>query len=137
MKRIVLSLGLMLAAAGTANAQSVEIGTGDWSSVPVIQPRGKVRMTEEIVERLHKVAAETKCNVSGFTARRIDLAVPFVIQFTPEGGIGRIVLRNMRCPQLESVLGGVLLQMAEAGEYRPTGENPERWYRSELTFLSR
>jgi hypothetical protein len=137
MKRIVLGLSLLLAAAGTANAQSVEIADGDWSTVPVIQPRGKVRMTADIVDRLHKIAEETKCNISGFTPRRIDLAVPFVIQFTPQGGIGRIVLRNMRCPQLESVLGAVLLQMAQAGEYRPTGENQERWYRSELTFLSR
>ena len=137
MKRIILGLGLFLAATGTANAQSVEIADGDWSAVPVIQPRGEVHISTKIVDRLHTLAGETKCNVPGFEKRRIDLAVPFVIQFTPQGGVGRIVLRNMRCPQLESVLGAVLLQMAQAGEYRPTGENQERWYRSELTFLSR
>ena len=137
MKRIMLSLGLFLAATGTANAQSVEVGEGNWSAVPAIAPRGQVRMTAEIVDRLHTLAAETRCNVQGFKARRIDLSVPFVIQFTPAGAVDRIVLRDLKCPQLETVLGTIVLQLAQAGEYRPTGENQERWYRSELSFESR
>lgn len=137
MKRIMLGLGLFVAATGTANAQSVEVGEGDWSEVPVIAARGVMRMTSDIVDRLHTIAKETRCDVQGFKPRRIDLSVPFVIRFTPGGAVERIVLRDLKCPQLETTLGAVVLQMAKAGEYRPTGENQERWYRSELSFISR
>jgi hypothetical protein len=140
MKRIMLGLGLFLAATGaatgTANAQSVEVGEGDWSTVPEIRARGQVRMGSTMVDRLHTLAGLTSCNVQGFKASRIDLTVPFVMQFTPQGAVDRIVLRDLKCPALETALGTVVLQMAKAGEYRPTGQNPERWYRSELSFES-
>lgn len=136
MKRMMLGLSLFLAASGTAQGQSVEIGTGDWSEVPAIQPRGNMHVTARIMDRLHRIAAESRCTVQGFTRRRIAMTVPFVIRFTPQGAVERIILRDLSCPQLESVLGAVLLQMAHAGAYRPTGENRERWYRSELSFQS-
>ena len=136
MKRIMLGLGLFLAAAGTANAQSVEVGEGDWSALPVIERRGLIQMPGIVVDRLHKLARETDCSVRGFKPSAIDLSVPFVISFTAEGAVDRIVLRDMKCPQLETALGNVLLQMALAGEYRRGRGGAARWYRSELSFRS-
>jgi len=136
MKRIMLGLGLFLAAAGTANAQSVEVGEGDWSALPVIEPRGRVQMPPGVVDRLHRLARETDCSVRGFRASAIDLSVPYVIGFTDEGKVDRIVLRDLKCPQLETALGNVLLQMALAGEYRRNRGGAARWYRSELSFRS-
>ena len=136
MKRIMLGLGLFLAATGTANAQSVDVGEGDWSSVPLIAPRGHVGIASAAIDRLHTLASLTSCKVQGFEAKRIDLTVPFVMQFTPQGAVDRIVLRDLKCPALETALGTVVLEMAKAGEYRPTGQNPQRWYRSELSFES-
>ena len=136
MKRIMLGLGLFLAATGTANAQSVDVGEGDWSSVPLIAPRGHVGIAPAAIDRLHTLASLTSCKVQGFEAKRIDLTVPFVMQFTPQGAVDRIVLRDLKCPALETALGTVVLEMAKAGEYRPTGRNPQRWYRSELSFES-
>lgn len=137
MKRMMLGLGLLIAAGGTASAQSLEVAQGDWSEVPAIRAKGEARVTAGLVERLHTLAGESDCKVPGFERRRINLTVPFVIRFTPQGGVERIVLRGMGCPQLESLLGTVVLRMAQAGEFRPTGENQERWYRSELALASR
>jgi hypothetical protein len=135
MKRIMLGLGLFLAATGTASAQSVEVGEGDWSALPVIEPRGHVQMPPTVLDRLHKLARETDCSVRGFKASLIDLSVPYVIGFTAQGKVDRIVLRDLKCPQLETALGNVLLQMAMAGEYRRS-RGTERWYRSELSLRS-
>ncbi len=136
MKRIMLGLGLFLATAGTANAQSVEVGQGDWSALPAIKPRGQVQMPPSVLDQLHKLARETDCSVRGFKPSLIDLKVPYVIGFTAEGAVDRIVLRDLQCPQLETALGHVLLQMALAGEYRPRRGSAERWYRSELSLRS-
>jgi hypothetical protein len=33
-------------------------------------------------------------------------------------------------------MGRVLLDLVGSGEYRSTGENPEGWYKSEISFSS-
>lgn len=136
MKQIVLGLGLLLGSAA-ASAQSVEVAGGDWTNVPAIEAAGEHRISNEILDRMHELAAQGVCEVPGMRRNRINLTIPFVLRFTEQGGIERVVVRNMGCPQLETLLGGVVLELARAGEYRPTGENLERWYRSELSFVSR
>lgn len=136
MKHWIIGAGL-LAASATAGAQSVEVASGNWSNIPVAVARGQMRMTGEMMERMHQLAAQSSCEVRGFTRTNIEMTVPFLIRFTPDGTVERVVVRRLGCPQLESMLGSIVLQLAQAGEYRPTGENEERWYRSELSFVSR
>ena len=127
----------LLAASASAGAQSVEVASGNWSNIPVAPTRGALRMTSDIMDRMHALAASSPCEVRGFTRTRIDLTVPILIRFTPEGAVERVVVQRLGCPQLERMLGTIAVQMARAGEYQPTGENEERWYRSELSFVSR
>ena len=136
MKHLLFGAAAMMVAS-SAQAQVVQVGQGDWSSVPAIHARGQIRLGDTMLARLHELGAQQVCNVPGLSRRLVDLTVPFVIRFTPQGDVEQIVVRNTGCPQLESIVGGAVLQMARAGEYRPTGENQERWYRSELSFVSR
>ena len=136
MKHLLIAATAMIMAS-SAQAQIVQVGQGDWSSVPAIQARGQLRLGDTMLARLHDLGAQQVCNVRGLSRRLVDLTVPFVIRFTPQGEVEQIVVRNTGCPQLESIVAGAVLQMARAGEYRPTGENLERWYRSELSFVSR
>ena len=132
MKRLLLmSLAMFSVPAG---AQTLLSAAGDWSNVPEIRARGIYRMDGKAVEKIEEVAKSGECSVPGLGPRRIDLTVPFMIEFTPQGDIQTVVVRKLGCGSLESVMGSLVLQLARAGEYRPTGENQLGWYRSELSF---
>lgn len=119
----------------SAAAQPVDVGTGDWSSIPEARTRGEFRMNDAQMDMIEQVAAEGRCNVPGLERRRVDINVPFLIRFAEDGEVERIVLQDLSCPQLEIALGAALLQLAEAGEYRPSGQ-PRGWYRSQIGFAN-
>jgi hypothetical protein len=132
MKRL-LMIAMALTAAPAA-AQSVSSAGGDWSRVPEIRALGMHRMSAESMDMIEELAKSGECAVPGLSKRKIDLTVPFVLEFKPSGEVQQVVVRKLGCDKLESIMGGVILQLARAGEYRPTGENELGWYRSELSF---
>jgi hypothetical protein len=132
MKRLLMIALLMTAA--PAAAQTITSAGGDWSQVPEIRARGLHRMSSESMDRIEELAKSGECSVPGLDRNRIDLTVPFVLEFAPGGELQKVVVRKLGCEQLESIMGGVILQLARAGEYKPTGENHLGWYRSELSF---
>lgn len=41
---------------------------------------------------------------------------------------------RLNCPEVEGILGGILLRMVENGDYQATGANRDNWYRGTLGF---
>ena len=133
MSRLCLILAA-LACAAPANAQSVEVASGDWYNIPRLESAQRTRISTKSVDRVVNIVKSGTCALPGQSKDRIDMAVPFLIQFEPDGDPTRIVIARMNCPELESLMGGVVLNLARAGEFKPTGENQTGWYRSELSF---
>ena len=75
-----------------------------------------------------------KGGVCETSSKPISLRVPFLLEFGTDKSVKRIVVRRLRCEQLESLMGGVVKQLVSWGEYEPTGENLANWYRSEISF---
>jgi hypothetical protein len=134
MKRLI-ALALLFGSAA-ASAATVEIATGDWSGLPELRHRGFENISPRAVARIHEIVATGECSLPGQSKRKLDLTVPFAVQFQPNGTIGRIVIPRMNCAPVESIMGRVLLDLVGSGEYRATGENPEGWYKSEISFSS-
>lgn len=132
------SLFLLAAAAalplGAAGAQTVETGTGDWSAMPEMQPRNEYFMSDQSMDEIEDIARRQVCNVPGVAPVGVSLDVPFAVKFDANGAAQRVVVRDMGCHDLEMVLGRVLAQLTNAGEYRPTGSSRNGWYRSRLSF---
>ncbi|HEY0111614.1 MAG TPA: hypothetical protein VGB59_00525 [Allosphingosinicella sp.] len=127
---------LLLAATPTANDVKVEVGTGDWSSVPYARETGKLMAGAETVGRIEAALERGRCSLPGLSRRRLDLSVPFLLHFQGNGELTRVVVRKLQCPEAESVIASAVLELAKSGEYRPTGENQTGWYRGELSFES-
>ena len=134
MNKLWAATALLTLAASPAAAQIVESADGTWESLPLIAARGDYNMGPGAIDRIQRLAHDRTCNVPGLGPRRIDLTIPIALQFDSAGALQRIVVRRMGCPQLDSVMGGVALDLARRGEYRPTGENQTGWYRSEISF---
>lgn len=132
-----IAAGVLAAAlvTGPLAAQQVSVAEGDWSDIPEVLKRGQLRVSTEAVDRIAAVAARGECPVIG-DAQRIRMSVPFLMEFSQNGALQQVVVWKINCPEVESVVGGTLLQMAKSGEYRPTGENQVGWYRGDFQLTA-
>ena len=131
MKLLFLILALTT---GSPSPVSVETATGDWSRLPPLQSAGNDHLNTKVMVRLHEIASQGQCNLPGYSGRRLDLRLSFAVQFNPGGSFQRIVIPKLNCPEAEGIIGGALLEMMRGGDYRPTGKNPEGWYRGQFSF---
>jgi hypothetical protein len=126
----------LLVTSVAASAAPVEVARGDWSGIPLLKERDGNRISAQAVDRIHRALAEGKCSIPGQSAKRLDLNVPFLVQFGAQARVERIVLQKLDCAAVETVLGSVLADQAERGKFISTGENDAGWYRSELRITS-
>jgi hypothetical protein len=129
-----LSTTLALPAA-TATAP-VSVAGGDWSNIPYARQTNKLRPSTDTMDQI-EAALFGECAKPGQSKTRAEINIPFLIRFTPEGGVQQVVVHRIDCPAIERVAGGTIYRLATDGEYKPTGENPEGWYRGALNISMR
>ena len=130
----VLSLLLAATSMPAAAAVSVETANGDWSKLPQLSQRGYDHLSEKMQAKLYEIADSKQCPSFVLKYDRLDLRVSFAVQYGPDGSLTRIVMPKLDCPEAESVLGGTLLEMIQAGDYAPTGKSRNGWYQGGLGF---
>jgi len=133
---LAVALAFLMSAAQPAEP-SVEVAGGDWSSIPRMAAQGDNYISKFAIERVQEIFSGNSCTIRGQSRNKLDLTVPFLVQFDPGGAPQRIIVRKVGCPQLETLLGGVVLHLVKRGEYRPTGENLAGWYQSDVSFALR
>lgn len=127
---------LLLAAVATsaAAAVSVETATGDWSKLPQLSQRGYTHLNEKMQAKLFEIAESKQCASFGLKQDRLDFRVSFAVQYGPDGSVARIVMPKLDCAAAESIVGGALQEMVQAGDYAPSGNSPAGWYQGGLAF---
>ncbi|MGI8612154.1 MAG: hypothetical protein ACR2KH_07810 [Sphingomicrobium sp.] len=133
MKRL-LAMALLLAPVPAASATRVEVADGNWSFLPLMKQRGSDHLNNDALARINEIVHAKAFTFPGQQGPHYDVTVSFAAHFDPNGAIDRLVMRRLNCPEVESLVGGVLLEMVAGGDYRPTGENQDGWYRGELSF---
>ena len=129
------TLSLLVAAVSMpASAVTVETASGDWSKLPQLSQRGYNHLNEKMQAKLYEIAASNKCPAFVLKEGRLNLSISFATQYNPDGSLQRVVLPKLDCAEAESVVGGALLEMLQAGDYAPTGKSPAGWYRGGLGF---
>ena len=132
-----IGFGLFAALSSSAafTATPVSVAGGDWSNIPYVQQKGLLRVSTDVIEQIEQ-AAIGECAIAGQSKRHVDLTIPFMIKFSPAGAVEQVVVRRVDCPTIEQAVGSAVLTMAKGGEYQPTGENREGWYRGDISFNS-
>jgi hypothetical protein len=72
--------------------------------------------------------------IAGQSRGRLDMNVPFLVEFTASGSINRLVIRPLGCATAERVLAGAVLRMVENGTFEPVGGRREGWFRGQVGF---
>lgn len=122
------------AAAALANPIPVESGRADWSAYPAARLAPRQLPTAAMVARVEAMLRERSCRLQGQRADAFDIDVPYLALVQPDGTLARVVVADMGCPELETLVGEVVLGRAQAGDFRPTGETQARWYASNVNF---
>jgi hypothetical protein len=134
MKTLYLVSSLLIAVAMPAAAVTVESATGDWSKLPQMSQRGYDHLSEKMQAELYEIAESKQCPSFTLNQGRLDLRMGFATQYAADGSLSRLILPKLDCPEAESVVGGAVLEMIQAGDYAPTGRSANGWYQGTLGF---
>ena len=129
-----LAMALLLAPVPAASATRVEVADGNWSYLPPMKQRNSDHLNNDALARINEIVHDRQCTFPGQKGPHYDVTVSFAAHFAPDGSLDRLVMNRLNCPEVEGLVGGVLLEMIQAGDYRPTGVNANGWYRGELSF---
>jgi hypothetical protein len=136
MKRLAMLLMPIAALAVPAAAQKVETGNTEWDKL------APARMGVDDIDysRLVRWAAQElkdpACRAKGMRPERFDIEEPYAVLVEPNGTVSRIIVREMGCPGLNTVVGSTLADLARRGKFKPTGEPQALWYGGRLSFAA-
>ena len=132
MKKFLAAAALMFGAT-QLSATTVEVAEGDWSNIT--QMRQMVdSIDSDTVAGIHEMIENGECVIEGQRAGKLDMSVPFLVQFSASGNIDRLVIQKFGCAKAEGLLAGALLRLIERGGVRPAKGQREGWFRSEVSF---
>jgi hypothetical protein len=133
MMHVSAALALLLIAAPAA-AQPVDAGRADWDALPPLKVRSRILPANDFAGRVEAILKSKACTLPGQRASRFDITVPFAILVAPDGTAERILVAEMNCAPLETLVGMIALKRVEVGDLEPTGERKARWFGSEISF---
>lgn len=131
--KMVLAIAVLFAAPAYSQ---VSTATGNWENIPRVTKRGNQSYSAFAMTKLD-AALTSDCMKRERRNQIVDVSIPFLIEFGSDKSVKRVVVKKLDCPQAEALIGGVVLELAKTGEYRPTGENQANWYRGEIELSSR
>jgi hypothetical protein len=134
MKRLLVGPLLLVLAAASPAPVSVVAATGDWSNLPPIGQTDTQHQSKNLILALDRIASSHECALPGYNGRRFNFNVTFAAQFNADGTLNQLVVPKLDCPKAEAALGGALKEMIEGGDYRPTGQSPQGWYKGQFSF---
>jgi hypothetical protein len=134
MNRILAAPLLVALAAASPSQPVVQVATGDWSQLPQLQPVSYDHLSMAIMTKVYQIGREHRCRLPGQSGNRIDMSISFAAQFSPDGQLTRLLVPAMNCPEAESWIGGTLVKSLQGGDFRRPVNNPEGWYRGDLSF---
>ena len=135
MRTLLTAIALSLLAI-PLDAQNVSSGEGDWSGIPELSKNRIVELSSGAQNMVEKVVAQGKCKAVG-SKNRVNLALPFLVEFAPDNTVASIMVKRIGCPEVESIAASTALIAARAGQIAPNGDNAAGWYRGEVSYILR
>lgn len=133
MKRLLSAPLLLALAAASAPQPLVEVATGDWSNLPALEIARYSHLSTAIMTKLNEIKRKHRCDLAG-QGNNLDMSISFAAQFRPDGRLTRVLLPPLHCAEAESWIGSTLVQSLEGGDFVRRENNPEGWYRGNLSF---
>jgi hypothetical protein len=128
-----MALLLLASSPAAAAVPTVVTATGDWSKFPKMRAHGQ-SLSQMSVLKIIELTETGRCTLPGQKRGKIDMTIPILVQFDSGGSPAKLVIQKIGCTEAEGLIAGALLEMSKNGAFKPTGANPDGWYRSEVSF---
>jgi len=136
MKKLAFLAISVAALAAPAVAQTVETGTTDWDKLPTVKMGSDDIDYNRLVRWAATELGKPECKVPGMRPTKFDIDEPYAVLVEPNGNVKRIIVKEMGCAGLNTVVGSTLADLAKRGKFRPTGETQPYWYGGRLSFAA-
>jgi len=96
----------------------VEVGRFDPANFPHAKLIDRRMPEAELVQRVDTIIAAKQCTLPGQTKDRYDIVVPYAVMVGANETESRIVVKDMSCPPIETLVGEVANALVKAGDFR-------------------
>jgi len=125
---------MLLTALLLASTIPVEVGRFDPAKFPHAKMIDRRMPEADLVRRVDVIMANKECAFEGQTKESYDIVAPYAVLIGTGGTASRIVVKDLGCPAIETLVGQVVNELVKAGDFRPDPFGGERWYVSEIGF---
>ncbi len=133
---MILSMALALAASTATSSVQVDVGRFDTKDFPNVIKLDRRLPHGNMTNRVEKLFRNGTCDIDGQSKRRFDITVPYAVLMDKTGTLQKVVVAEVGCAALESLVGQVVIAQAGRGDFRPQHQDGARWYASDLNFTS-
>ena len=124
---------LLLAATPTTYAP-LFVGRFDPADFPNAQKIERRMPHADLNNRVEKILSERRCSLEGQTKTRFDIVVPYAVLMDAAGKPEKVVVKDLGCAPIESLVGQIGSELANAGDFKIAHNSGRRWYVSEAYF---
>jgi hypothetical protein len=134
--RPIFLIALIPLLAVPAAAQRVEVADADnnWSDFPALSKSMTVNLGDGAMADIDRLVASGKCKSIG-NKNRIRMDIPFLVQFSPNGAVERVMLKRIGCPEVEGIAANAAYYAARDGRIKAGSGNAAGWYRGAVNYI--
>ena len=129
-----ISLAALALSASTSFSVPVEVGRFDPANFPDLIKLERQLPHGEMTRRVEKILEERRCELSGQSHRRFDITVPYAVLMNTAGKPQRIVVAEVGCAPIETLVGQIIIAQSDRGDFRIQHNAGDRWYSSDVYF---
>jgi hypothetical protein len=136
MRKAVLAIAAFGLAA-PAGAQTVMSAHGDWSAIPPAKTRhsyAEYVNSNRLTLWMEQALRDGTCKVPGMSPKKFDVDVPYAVLVEPDGSVSQIMIPEMGCPALNTIVGSTVVELGKHGMFKPTGLAQAAWFRDRIAF---
>jgi hypothetical protein len=136
MRRAILAIAA-LGLSAPAGAQTVMSAHGDWSAIPPAKTRHSYAEyidSNRLTLWMEQALRDGTCKVRGMSPKKFDVDVPYAVLVEPDGSVSQVMIPEMGCPALNTIVGSTVVELGKKGMFKPTGLAQAAWFRDRIAF---
>ena len=130
----ILATAIFSLLSSTSPGVPVDVGRFDPADFPNLIKLERSLPHAEMTTRVEKIFADRRCSIDGQSKLRFDITIPYAILMEAEGNAKRVVVGEVDCAPLETLVGQVVVARAARGDFKLQHSEGDRWYVSDLHF---
>src|SRR5687767_8493848 len=127
-------IAALLLVAATPTYAPLFVGRFDPAAFPNAQKIERRMPDAHLNNRVQGILADQRCKLEGQTKTRFDIVVPYAVLMTPAGKPEKVVVKDIGCSPIETLVGQIGSELANAGDFKIAHSSGRQWYVSEAYF---